>query len=79
MENPAKRYGSAQVINEVGRTHREEISREAYLRDLEYAKGLCLDVHQWTGEDLDGQPMVVSWVTTTSGRLLAAYEIQGRA
>jgi hypothetical protein len=76
-------YGSAQLIHEVGwapfgRISRKEITRETYLRDLVYAQDLKLDVHEWRGEDREGKPMVISWVATTSGQLLSAYEIQGR-
>lgn len=74
-------YGHSQIICEVGwrpygRTFRRRVSRETYLRDLTYAKDLALDVHEWRGEGPDGKPMVVSWIVTPNGRLLAAYEIE---
>jgi hypothetical protein len=72
-------YGSAQLIKEVGwKGLGKEITREAYLRDLVYAEDLKLSVHEWRGETREGKPMVISWVATTSGRLLSAYEITGR-
>lgn len=77
-------YGSAQIICEVGwapfgQTFRKVISREAYLRDLVYAEDLKFPTHEWIGEDREGRPMVISWVASTAGNLLSAYEIQGRA
>jgi hypothetical protein len=74
------KYGSAQLIHEVGWRLRKEVTREAYLRDLAYAQDLHFPVHEWRGEDREGKPMVISWVTTGErGSLLSAYEIQGRA
>ena len=72
-------YGSAQLIVEVGWKLRKEITGETYLRDLAYAQDLRLGVHEWAGESRDGELMVISWVVTTAGRLLSAYEITGRA
>lgn len=73
------KYGSAQVINEVGWKLRKEVTREAYLRDLAYAQDLAFPVHEWRGEDRDGSQLHVVWVSTPSGALLSAYEIQGKA
>lgn len=67
------------VIHEVGWHLRKAVTRDAYRRDLAYAHEQGLEVHQWRGEDRDGHPVTVAWVATPSGRLLAAYEIQGRA
>ena len=72
------KYGSAQVIHEVAWHLRKEITREAYLRDLVYAKDLTFPVHEWCGEDRAGRALVVTWVSTPSGSLLSAYEIQAR-
>jgi hypothetical protein len=69
-----------QTIHEVGWKFRKEVSRQAYLRDLAYAKDLGFPVCEWTGEDIEGKPLTVSWVTAgADGSLLSAYEIQGRA
>ncbi|MEV7814239.1 hypothetical protein AB0P05_26465 [Streptomyces flaveolus] len=73
------KYGSAQVINEVGWRLRKEVTREAYLRDLAYAQEQALSVCEWRGEDREGRPLVVTWVQSPNGAQLAAYEIQGRA
>jgi hypothetical protein len=73
------KYGSAQLIKEVGWRLSKEITREAYLRDLAYAEDLKFPVHEWQGEDRDHEPMVISWVATPAGALLSAYEITGRA
>jgi hypothetical protein len=78
-------YGSAQLIHEVGwrpfgQVFRKPVTREAYLRDLAYAKDMAFPVHEWRGEDRAGEPMIIVWVTTgENGSLLSAYEIQGRA
>jgi hypothetical protein len=84
MVELAKQGEAAQLICEVGwrpgGTFRKPISREAYTRDLGYAEALAFPVHEWRGEDRDGKPLVVSWITTgVGGALLSAYEIQGRA
>lgn len=68
-----------QIIHEVAWRLRRPVYRSAYMRDLAYAHEMGLPVHEWTGEDRHGRPMRVTWVTTDSGRLLSAYEIQGRA
>lgn len=73
------KYGSAQLIHEVGWHLRKEVTREAYLRDLVYAQDLAFPVNEWRGEDREGKPMVITWVVTPVGSLLSAYEIQGRA
>jgi hypothetical protein len=73
------KYGSAQLIKEVGWRLSKEITREAYLRDLAYAEDLKFPVHEWQGEDRDHKSMVISWVATPAGALLSAYEITGRA
>lgn len=73
------KYGAAQIICEVERNFRREVTRETYLRDLAYAHEMGLSVYEWRGEDREGKATVINWVTTDSGRLLAAYEIQGRA
>lgn len=70
-------YGSAQLIKEVGWRLSKEVTREAYLRDLAYAEDLKFPVHEWRGEDRDGKAMVISWVATSAGNLLSAYEITG--
>lgn len=67
-------------IHEVGWKLRKEITRQAYLRDLVYAHELMFPVREWRGEDREGKPLHVVWVTTGErGSLLSAYEIQGRA
>jgi len=72
--------GASWTIREVNWHLRKEVTREAYLRDLVYAEDLKFPVHEWRGQDREGEPMVISWVTTgTGGALLSAYEIQGRA
>jgi hypothetical protein len=72
------KYGTAQTIHEVAWRLRKEVTREAYLRDLAYASDLKFPVYEWAGEDREGKPLVVSWVATSAGNLLSAYEIQGR-
>jgi hypothetical protein len=72
-------YDASQIIREVGWKLRREVTREAYERDIRYAEDLRLSVCEWRGEDRDDKPVIVTWVATPSGRLLAAYEIQGRA
>lgn len=71
--------GSAQLIKEVGWRLSKEITREAYLRDLAYAEDLKFPVHEWQGEDCEGESMVISWIASPAGSLLSAYVITGRA
>jgi hypothetical protein len=72
------KYGAAQLIHEVAWRLRKEVTREAYLRDLAYASDLKFPVYEWAGADREGAPLVVSWVATSAGNLLSAYEIQER-
>ncbi|MEU3522348.1 hypothetical protein AB0E62_00470 [Streptomyces sp. NPDC038707] len=72
----------AQVIHEVGRNLRKKVTQETYLRTLAYAQRVGLPTSGWRGEDREGQPLAVVWVTCGEhniGHLLAVYEIQGRA
>lgn len=80
MEDSSKtvEYGTAQTIHEVAWHLRKEVTREAYLRDLAYAEDLRFPVYEWRGEDREGEPLVISWVATSAGNLLSAYEIQER-
>ncbi|MFF3363609.1 hypothetical protein [Streptomyces misionensis] len=78
-ENTVNPAGTTQIIHEVDRRLRKPVTHTDYRRDLAYAHEMGLGVHSWRGEDREGKPMVITWVTTDSGRVLSAYEIQGRA
>lgn len=71
--------GEVHKIHEVGWMLRKPITRGAYTRDLAWAYEMALEIHEWRGKDREGQPLHVVWVTPPNGRLLSAYEIQGRA
>jgi hypothetical protein len=75
----AKGDDTGQIIHEVGWHLHRQVTTEAYRRDLAYAHEMALDVHEWRGRDRDGRAVTVVWVATPSGRLLATYEITGRA
>jgi hypothetical protein len=74
MVDLAKHGDPSPYVCRVGK----DITPDTYVHELTYARGMGMAVHQWRGDGRDGKPMVISWVATTSGRLLSAYEITGR-
>jgi hypothetical protein len=80
MVHLAKDSDDAPEIYEVDWRLRKRVTGDAYRRDLVYASEMGLNTYWWSGEDRDGRPMSIAWVTTSErGALLSAYEIQGRS
>lgn len=64
------------AIHEIGWHLYREIPETALRRDEAYAAEQGLDVHEVAVRDREGRPVTVRWVTTPTGALLSAYEIE---
>lgn len=54
----------------------QEIGEAEFKFNIDHAQRMKSPVHRWSGEDRDGRPITVWWVTgPRTGRLFGAYEI----